>query len=151
MRDMAHSIFLIKLYQITMRKKFRFFVSDYLKPLQKNLNCNFEGCFEGFFWEKWLPFSKNFPETLKNTKIRILDPKKYDEHTYHFTMEVPPPPPPGESAEDELVKGQFLVLCLTGQALSAVEQLEEEKESQEKFPDLKKARRCLSNQCRYGN
>ena len=32
MWDMAHSICLIKLYQITMRKKFRFFVSDYLKP-----------------------------------------------------------------------------------------------------------------------
>ena len=30
MRDMAHSICLMKLYQITMRKKFRFFVSDYL-------------------------------------------------------------------------------------------------------------------------
>ena len=28
MRDMAHSICLIKLYQMTMRKKFRFFVSD---------------------------------------------------------------------------------------------------------------------------
>ena len=34
MRDMAHSICLIKLYQITMRKKFRFFVSDYLKSQQ---------------------------------------------------------------------------------------------------------------------
>ena len=34
------------------------------------------------------PFSKNFPEDPKNTKIRILYPKKYDEHTYHFTMEV---------------------------------------------------------------
>ena len=31
MQDMAHSICLINLYQITMRKKFRFFVSDYLK------------------------------------------------------------------------------------------------------------------------
>ena len=31
MRDMAHSICLKKLYQITMRKKFRSFVSDYLK------------------------------------------------------------------------------------------------------------------------
>ena len=30
MRDMAHSICPIKLYQITMRKNFRFFVSDYL-------------------------------------------------------------------------------------------------------------------------
>ena len=32
---MAHSICLIKLYQITMRKKFRFFVSDYLKQTNK--------------------------------------------------------------------------------------------------------------------
>ena len=31
MRDMAHSICLIKLYQIMMRKNFRFFVSDHLK------------------------------------------------------------------------------------------------------------------------
>ena len=36
---------------------------------------------------------KIFQKTLKNTKIRILYPKKYDEHTYHFTMEVSPPPP----------------------------------------------------------
>ena len=32
---MAHSICLIKLYQITMRKNFQFFVSDYLKTLEK--------------------------------------------------------------------------------------------------------------------
>ena len=32
-------------------------------------------------------FSRRPP---KKTKIRILYPKKYDEHTYHFTMEVPP-------------------------------------------------------------
>ena len=38
---------------------------------------------------------KIFQKTLKNTKITILYPKKYDEHTYHFTMEVPPPPPGG--------------------------------------------------------
>ena len=30
---------------------------------------------------------KFFQKTLKNTKIRILYPKKYDKHTYHFTME----------------------------------------------------------------
>ena len=36
MRDMAHSICLIKLYQITMRKKFRFFVSGYLKQALRN-------------------------------------------------------------------------------------------------------------------
>ena len=34
MREMAHSICLIKLYRITMRKKFRFFVSDYLKSVK---------------------------------------------------------------------------------------------------------------------
>ena len=33
-----------------------------------------------------------FQKTLKYTKIRILYPKKYDEHTYHLAMEVPPPP-----------------------------------------------------------
>ena len=30
MKDMAHSICLVKLYQTTVRKNFRFFVSDYL-------------------------------------------------------------------------------------------------------------------------
>ena len=40
---------------------------------------------------KWLPFSKNFPKDPKNNKIRILYPKRYDEHTYYFTLEVPPP------------------------------------------------------------
>ena len=45
--------------------------------------------------------ARNFPEDPKNTKIRILYSKKYDEHTYQFTMEVPsplppPPPPPRE-------------------------------------------------------
>ena len=38
MQEMAHSICLIKLYQITMRKKFRFFVSDYLNT--DKLNCH---------------------------------------------------------------------------------------------------------------
>ena len=32
MRYMAHSICLIKLYQITMRKKYQSFFSDFLKP-----------------------------------------------------------------------------------------------------------------------
>ena len=36
--------------------------------------------------------AENFPEDPKNTRIRILYSKKYDEHTYHFGMEVPPPP-----------------------------------------------------------
>ena len=36
-----------------------------------------------------LHFPKIFQKTLKNTKIRILYPKKYDEHIYHLTMEVP--------------------------------------------------------------
>ena len=33
----------------------------------------------------------NFPGDPKNIKNRILYPKKYDEPTYHFTVEVPPP------------------------------------------------------------
>ena len=37
MRDMAHSICLIKLYQIMMRKKFRFFVSDHLNGKNRYL------------------------------------------------------------------------------------------------------------------
>ena len=36
---------------------------------------------------------ENFSEDPKNAKI-MLYPKKYDEHTYHFTPEVPPSPPP---------------------------------------------------------
>ena len=40
---------------------------------------------------------KTFQKTLKNTRIRILYPKKYDEHTYHFAMEVPPPPGEGKN------------------------------------------------------
>ena len=39
----------------------------------------------------------------------------------------------GKRAEDELVKGQLLVLCLTGQALAVVEQLEEEKSPNKSF------------------
>ena len=34
---------------------------------------------------------KTFQKTLKNIRIRILYPIKYDEHTYHFAMEVLPP------------------------------------------------------------
>ena len=37
--------------------------------------------------------AQNFPEDPKNTRIRVLYPKKYDEHSYHFAMEMPPPPP----------------------------------------------------------
>ena len=51
-------------------------------------NFNFEGCFEGYFGENGFYFPKIFQKTLKNTKIRILYPKKYDEHAYNFTMEV---------------------------------------------------------------
>ena len=39
MRDMFHSICFINLYQITMRKKFRFFVSDCLK--QMKMSCRY--------------------------------------------------------------------------------------------------------------
>ena len=47
------------------------------------------------FWGKWLPFSKNFPEDPKNTKIRILYPKNTT--SIHITLlwKCPPPPPPG--------------------------------------------------------
>ena len=38
MRDMAHSICLIKLWQITMRKQFDCFVSDYLKGVFKEIS-----------------------------------------------------------------------------------------------------------------
>ena len=34
---------------------------------------------------------KIFQKTLKNTKTRILCPTRYDKHTYHFIMEMPPP------------------------------------------------------------
>ena len=33
--------------------------------------------------------AQNFPEDPKNTRIRILYPKKYDEHTYRLPIEVP--------------------------------------------------------------
>lgn len=39
--------------------------------------------------------------------------------------------------EDDLIKGQLLMLCLTGQSLAVAEQLEEEKKTQQKFSDLK--------------
>ena len=32
--------------------------------------------------------AQNFAEDPKNTRIRILYPKKYDEHTYHIAMEM---------------------------------------------------------------
>ena len=38
---------------------------------------------------------------------------------------------------DDLVKGQLLVLCLGGQALAVAEQLEEEKNAQQKYSELK--------------
>ena len=50
----------------------------------------FWGLLLGLFGGKLLPFSKNFPEDPKNTKIRILYPKKYNEHTYLFSTENPP-------------------------------------------------------------
>ena len=33
--------------------------------------------------------AQNFPEDPKNTRIRILCPKKDNAHTYHFAMELP--------------------------------------------------------------
>lgn len=40
-------------------------------------------------------------------------------------------------SEDPLVKGQLLMLCLTGQALAIGERLEEEKKTPQKFEDIK--------------
>ena len=44
MQDMAHSIRLMKLYQITMRKKIQFFVSDHLNFMyfERNFESNLE-------------------------------------------------------------------------------------------------------------
>ena len=39
--------------------------------------------------------------------------------------------------DDDLVKGQLLMLCLAGQALAVAEQLEEEKNAQQKFSEIK--------------
>ena len=39
-------------------------------------------------YENFIP-AQNFSEDPKNTRIRILYPKKDDEHTYHFVMKVP--------------------------------------------------------------
>ena len=60
------------------------------KPLKTDTQIAIFRAVLGLFWEKLLQFSKYFLEDPKNTKIRILYPKKYDEHTYHFTMKVPP-------------------------------------------------------------
>ena len=38
---------------------------------------------------------KTFQKTLKITESELYTLKNYDEHTYHFAMEVPPPPPGG--------------------------------------------------------
>ena len=62
MREMAHSICLMKLYQITMRKKFRLFVSDYLQvPLRVRqffcfwkLSVPLNNC-ANFFWRSDKP------------------------------------------------------------------------------------------------
>ena len=42
-----------------------------------------------------LHFPKIFQKTPQNTKITLLYPKKYDKHTYHFTMDGSAPPPRG--------------------------------------------------------
>ena len=53
----------------------------------------------------------------------------------------------GNSVEDELVKGQLLFLCLTGQAFAVVEQLEEEKKPNRSFQIWKKGLKVSFNQC----
>ena len=69
MRDMAYLICLIKLYQITMRRKFRFFVSDHLKvigirplaPVQNNVSPK-------LMQRKTLNFVINLPDVENITK-----------------------------------------------------------------------------------
>ena len=39
--------------------------------------------------------------------------------------------------DDDLIKGQVLMMCLSGQTLAVAEQLEEEKKTQQKFSELK--------------
>ena len=39
--------------------------------------------------------------------------------------------------DDDLIKGQLLMLCLSGQALAVAEQLEEEKKAQQKYSEIK--------------
>ena len=60
------------------------------KPLKNTQIATFRAVLRAVLG-KWLQFSKTFPKDPKKKKIRILYLKKYDEHTYHFTMEVPPP------------------------------------------------------------
>ena len=43
----------------------------------------------------------------------------------------------GTKTDDDLVKGQLLMLCLCGQALAVAERLEEEKQTPQNFTDLK--------------
>ena len=67
-----------------------------ISNLYKIPKLQFLGLFWGLFWEKWLPFPKQFPEDpLKNQNHNFI-PQKYNEHTYHFTMEVPPSSPRGK-------------------------------------------------------
>ena len=39
--------------------------------------------------------------------------------------------------KDDLLKGQLMMLCLSGQALAVAEQLEEEKNAQQKYSEVK--------------
>ena len=84
MREMARSIYLIKLYEITMRKKNRFFVSDYFNPPMA------EGAVG------WLSnFSRKWEELFLQTKFLAvgsslghLSMKKFLDRTYHLGSKI---------------------------------------------------------------
>ena len=61
------------------------------KPL-KYRNCNFEGCFEGYFGKNGFHFLNIFQKTLKNTKIRIFYPKNTTSIPITLLWKSPPPP-----------------------------------------------------------
>ena len=54
--------------------------------------------------------AQNFPEDPKNTRIRILYPKKYNEHTYHFAMEMLPR---GGGGKINYSYEEALLFCMT--------------------------------------
>ena len=58
---------------------------------------NYKGDLHGYIWVR---FSHN---TLSETKIRNLHPKRDDEHPSLFYMGVPPPPSGKEPAPDQII------------------------------------------------
>ena len=72
---------------------------------------NFSGTFHFYsIWKMSRPkkipknfiSAQNFLEDPKNTKIRILYPKKYNKHTYHFTIKWKCPPPRRQRSRDRV-------------------------------------------------